>query len=64
MAPPCVRPLTRAIDLPSKVGVASRAAPDCETLLLEFVVNLPEAQGALGGFHRQLAVILEGDLQR
>jgi len=33
-------------------------------LLLEFVVNLPEAQGALGGFHRQLAVILEGDLQR
>src|SRR3984893_19044766 len=34
-----------------------------ETLLLEFVVNLPEAQGALGGFLGQLAVIPPGDLE-
>src|SRR5450631_4822245 len=34
-----------------------------ESLLLEFVVNLPEAQGALGGFLGQLAVVPPGDLE-
>jgi hypothetical protein len=35
-----------------------------QNLLLHFVVNLPEAHGALGRFGRQLAVILLGELQR
>jgi hypothetical protein len=35
-----------------------------QNLLLNFVMNLPEAHGAPGGFGGQLAVIFPGELQR
>jgi hypothetical protein len=42
----------------------SQCGRDRRALFLDLVVNLPEAQSALAGFRRQLAVILARELQR
>ena len=41
-----------------------RSGSRAKALFLDLVVKFPEPHRALGGFHRQFAVILAGELQR